>query len=273
MVRSEYYRMSELSTTAIQDNLPTKIFGRQVHYYPQIDSTNNRLKQLADQGIAEGVLLLADEQLSGRGRFERTWYAPPGSSLLTSLLFRPAFLSPIQAQQLTMICALAMVEAILDQTGLAVGLKWPNDLVYHGRKLAGILTELGFVGHRLEWAVVGLGLNVNFDFSTLAEAKMLQQTATSLQSILGRPISRLALLRAYLVQVEQRYLALRAGQSPFADWVQKLETLGKMVTVSDLETTFSGLAESVTETGTLQVRLADGGLVSVMAGDVTLKAG
>jgi BirA family biotin operon repressor/biotin-[acetyl-CoA-carboxylase] ligase len=267
--------MIELSADTIRQGLPTRVFGQTVYYYPQIGSTNTALKQLADAGAPEGTLLLADEQLAGRGRFERRWHAPAGSSLLTSLLFRPTFLAPDQAQHLTMLCALGAVEAIAAQTGLQIGLKWPNDLVYGGRKLAGILTELSFAGDQLAWGVVGLGLNVNLDFEAIAGLATpgnppLSATATSLQTVLGQPVSRLALLCAYLVQVEERYDALRAGESPRAAWAERLITLGREVTVSGSGVAFHGLAEAVDDVGALLVRRPDGRLERVLAGEVTL---
>lgn len=260
----------ELSPEAIRRGLSTRVVGRQVRYEASIGSTNTELKRLADAGAPEGLLLVTDEQTAGRGRFERSWYAPAGSCLLTSLLFRPTFLPPQRSQQLTMICALAAVEAVAAETGLAVGIKWPNDLVYEGRKLAGLLTESSFSGATLDWVVVGLGLNVNLDFAASAEPG-LAGTATSLQMILGRPVSRPALLRGYLTWVDRYYETLRGGWSPQAAWAERLVTLGREVVVSNGEQVIEGLAEAVDEDGALLVRRPDGGLERCLAGDVTLK--
>jgi BirA family biotin operon repressor/biotin-[acetyl-CoA-carboxylase] ligase len=261
----------DLSVETIQANLPTQVFGRAAHFYRQIGSTNAELKRLADQGAPEGALLLADEQLAGRGRFDRAWYAPPGSSLLTSLLFRPQFLPPSLAQQLTMLCSLAMAGAIEAETGLSIGLKWPNDLVFGNRKLAGVLTEVSLVGDRLDWAVVGVGLNVNLDFSNSSAQVTPVEGATSLQMIVGRPVSRLNLLRAYLAGVERQYEALRGGDSPHQAWAARLVTLGQPVTVSAPGLTFEGIAERVSEDGSLWVRRDNGRLEPVSAGEVTLR--
>jgi BirA family biotin operon repressor/biotin-[acetyl-CoA-carboxylase] ligase len=261
--------MSSLSVEDIQKNLPTHTVGQTIIYYEWVDSTNTELKQMASVGAPEGTLLVADEQLAGRGRFERRWHAPPESSILASLLFRPAFLPPRQGQHLTMICALAAVEAIEAQVGVLVGVKWPNDLVYEGRKLAGLLTEVSLVEDKLDWVVVGMGLNVNFDFSSYVEAdSALAQTATSLQMILGRAIPRIPLLQTYLVEVEKRYQALKAGQSPGREWAEKLTMLGQKVTVSGPQSSLYGLAEGVDEDGALLLRLPDGRLERILAGDV-----
>ena len=134
-----------LSTEAIRKGLTTRYVGHTIYYWPTIGSTNDELKRLAqEEGAPEGTLAIADDQSAGRGRLDRKWMAPAGSSLLMSLLFRPAFLDPAHAQQLTMICSLAAADAVAQVTGLQPDLKWPNDLLWQGKKLAGVLTELGF---------------------------------------------------------------------------------------------------------------------------------
>lgn len=250
----------------IAAQLPTKIFGKNTVYFKQITSTNDYLKKILTDNTPEGTLVLTEEQTAGRGRFDRTWVAPPRSSLLTSLLFRPDFLPPAQAQLLTMLCSLAVADAIAEQTGIAVGLKWPNDVVFGGRKLAGILTELGIVGEQLDWVIVGMGLNVNIDFAAAEPA--LAKTATSLQMIAGRAIPRGGLLPAYLMQVEKRYDALRRGESPLAEWRSRLETLGKPVRVNTPQGMVSGVAEDVSDSGALLLRREDGRLEEILAGDV-----
>ncbi len=267
--------MDNLSTAAIQRGLTTCIFGHPTHYYQQIDSTNTALKVLANEGAPEGTLAIANKQTAGRGRFKRRWRAPAESSLLTSLLFRPVFLPPARAQTLMMLCSLAAADAIKTETGIAVGVKWPNDLVYNGRKLAGLLSEMSFDGKTLEWVVVGMGMNVNLDFSAFKKPDPdsglpLARTATSLQMIVKRPVSRLSLLQAYLKAVEGRYNALRAGQSPHPEWRAKLTTLGQEITVSGAGSMLRGLAEDVDENGALLLRLADGQLEQILAGDVAV---
>jgi BirA family biotin operon repressor/biotin-[acetyl-CoA-carboxylase] ligase len=197
-----------LSPDSIRAGLATRFVGRTVHYWPAVGSTNDELKRLAEAGAPEGTLAIADEQTAGRGRLRgRTWVAPAGSSLLMSLLFRPAWLAPAQAQQITMLCALAAADAVAQLTGLQPGLKWPNDLLLDGKKLAGVLTELGFVGDKLAWAVVGVGLNINADFAgqpelpALGPQAQVAATAISLSMALRRPVSRLRLLHAYLASV------------------------------------------------------------------------
>lgn len=268
--------VSDLSGESIRAGLQTSVFGRVVYYWPAIASTNDELKRLADQGAPEGALAITDHQLAGRGRLQRTWIASAGSSLLTSLLFRPSFLSLSQASQLTMLCSLAMADAVDGVAGLQPALKWPNDLLLGSKKLAGVLTELGIgqgsaAGAALEWVVVGVGLNVNLDFA--AQVPELAETAVSLATALGRPVPRLPLLQTYLVNVEARYEALRAGHSPLSEWTARLATLGQAMTIHAPDGVYEGLAESVDETGALLLRLADGRSVRILTGDVVLQPG
>jgi BirA family biotin operon repressor/biotin-[acetyl-CoA-carboxylase] ligase len=168
-----------------------------------------------------------------------------------------------------MICGLAAANAVKSETGLDLDIKWPNDLLCSGAKVAGILTELALTEDRIDFAVVGLGLNVNLEPSELG--KDLQMPATSLSHELGRTVPRLPLLWAYLRQVEARYLALRTGLSPVAEWADRLATLRQQVKVSGLDVALEGQAESVDGEGALLVRTADGDLHRVVAGDVTLR--
>ncbi len=259
----------DLSAEMIATALRTHWVGRPTIFRKMTGSTNDDLKQLAAQGATEGTLVVADAQLCGRGRMGRKWVAPAQSSLLFSLLFRPTFLLSDRAQWVTMACALAVAEAVHEVTSLRPDLKWPNDVQLYGRKLAGILTELEISeGNEIAWLVVGVGLNVNIEFSQLPELK---DIAISLSEAIAHPIARLPLLISLLSHVERRYEALRAGYSPVSEWAEHLLPLGQEVTVVALDDTFSGFAESVDETGALFLRLSDGRIVRVLAGDVTLR--
>lgn len=280
--------MSQLSGDLIRHKLPTFTFGQNVIYVSQTGSTNTELKRYARQGAPEGMLYITDEQLVGRGRLSRSWVAPPESSLLMSVLFRPTFLEATQTQQLTMLCCLAMVDAITKHTGLEPLVKWPNDIIWTDRKkLAGMLTEAEFEHNRISWVVVGMGVNVNLDFSqyTTTEPDRPQQpgsghpplanTATSLSMILGRDTDslRLPLVQSYLRHIEQRYEALQHGVSPHFEWQRKLADIGKDVTVTQADGSrqYRGTITGVSENGALRLRQADGSIIPVLAGDVTLR--
>ena len=194
--------MSDLSAEAIAAALTTRRLGRPVLYFRRTGSTNDVAHERAAAGTAEGLLVIADEQTAGRGRLDRRWWAPPGSSLLMSLLLRPS-LPPSQVGQLTMCLGLAAVEAIEAVTGLRPALKWPNDLLLNGRKLGGMLSELRLDGEQVAYAVLGLGINVNVNFDdgrwmmddgrwsmVNGRSSGLADTAMSLSMVLGHPVDR-----------------------------------------------------------------------------------
>jgi BirA family biotin operon repressor/biotin-[acetyl-CoA-carboxylase] ligase len=256
-----------LTLPAIRARLATHIVGRNLELHESIGSTNTRALELARAGAPEGTLVLAEGQTQGRGRLGRRWHAPPGSSLLMSLLLRPPLLLR-QAPRATMICSLAAVEAIGQVCGLVARVKWPNDIVLGERKLGGILTELGARGEQLDYVIVGLGLNVNLDLSSLPE---LMAPATSLSIEAGRPVSRLELLLALLRGIEVRYERMAQGWSPHGEWREHLATLGQEVCVGTAAEVIEGRAEDVDEDGALLVRTHDGRLLHILAGDVTLR--
>ncbi len=263
--------MERLSVEAIEKGLTTAFMGRRVIHYRSIGSTNDVARELAAQGAPQGTLVIAEEQTAGKGRLGRRWLAPPGTSLLISLLFRPHFLAPYQAQRLTMICSLAVVDAVHKVTGLLAAIKWPNDIVVQGKKAGGILTELGATGDRLDYAVVGLGLNVNLDFGAVEAVGELVATATSLSQELGQEVSRLALLWRILENVEGRYQRLEAGELPQDEWASHLVTLHNHIIVDTPQGVVEGWAEGVDADGALILRTRCGERQRVLAGDVTLR--
>ncbi len=251
---------------------------RQIEYLPSVGSTNDLAKQLGALGAPEATLVVADEQTAGRGRLGRAWWTPPGSALALSLLLRPQF-HPTLAHRLTMLAGLAAAEAIEHVTGLHVGLKWPNYIVIEKSssvvglsssilKLGGILTETSISGQDMEFAVIGLGLNVNVDFGGWDDLP----EATSLMNELGRKADRLDILGAWIERWAARYLTLDHDDQLRADWSARLVTLGREVVARNGGNSITGWAEGVSESGALLIRQADGTLASVEAADVTLRA-
>ncbi len=274
--------MSDLSAESITSALTTRRLGRPTLYFPRIGSTNDIAQQAAAQGAPEGLLVVADEQAAGRGRLDRTWWAPPGASVLMSLLLRPPLLAH-QAGQLAMCLGLAAVEGIETVAGIRPALKWPNDVVWRGRKLGGMLSELHATGERLDYAVLGLGLNVNTVFGApdCAEAatalpaaqpcpQELATTAVSLRMATGRPVDRAALVVALLERCETWYERLLSGESLHEAWAARLDTVGRQVVVTLPTGTLTGAAVGVTPEGALIVRAPSGRDAVVWAGDVTL---
>jgi BirA family biotin operon repressor/biotin-[acetyl-CoA-carboxylase] ligase len=233
-------------------------------------------KELASQGAPQGTVVVADEQTAGRGRLNRRWIAPPGTSLLCSILFRPNLL-PSQVNRLTMLCSMAAADAVEEVARLPVGVKWPNDLIVRSqvanrrsqdwRKLAGILTETGLIGDDLAFAIVGIGINVNVPPEALPG---LAPQATSILAETGREIDRAELLAALLQHVEMRYQRLKTGENPGQEWGSRLITLGQRVKVITPEDVLNGMAEAVDEDGALLLRTDDGSVQRLLAGDVTL---
>jgi BirA family biotin operon repressor/biotin-[acetyl-CoA-carboxylase] ligase len=246
-----------------RESLGTRLLGRRVVYRVSVASTNTLARELAEQGAPEGTLVIAEEQTAGRGRLGRRWLAPRGSSVLISLIFRPQ-LPPAKAPQLVMLCGLAVRQAIREMTGLPAQLKWPNDVLIGRRKVGGILAETSSLGHSLQYAVVGIGLNVNLD----PQALPAHFGATSIAHELGRPLTRLPLLHSVLRHSEERYLDLHAGVSPVGDWSAALQTLGCRVRLNTSQGYWEGLAEAVDEEGALLLRLDDGRTRRVLAGEI-----
>lgn len=260
--------LEESSPENIKSGLGTAFVGQNVLYYPTIGSTNDVAKEAARRGAPEGTLVIAEEQTAGKGRLGRRWLASPGTSLLMSLLFYPD-LAPSQAQRLTMLCSLAVVEGVRIVTGLRLQLKWPNDILINYKKVGGILTETGVTGGHLDYVIVGIGLNVNLEVSRIPE---IAATATSLEQELGRKVPRLRLLQETLKKIEGRYQRLKAGESPHEEWASNLVTLGRRVQVTSPAGQEEGWAEGVDEDGALILRRGDGSTVLIAAGDVTLRA-
>lgn len=250
--------------------LGTAIVGRAVRFLPSVGSTNDVLKDAARAGAAEGLVIVADEQVAGRGRRGRRWSAPAGTSLLVSILLRPSWLPARDGFLLTILAAVAAAEA-LETSGVTIDLKWPNDLQIGGRKLGGILVETEIVDSRLSWAIIGCGININWNLNTIPE---LAASATSLSTERGHTIPRRPPLQALLTHLDQRYAALRRGarSALFAAWRGRLCTLGQAIRAETPQGTILGLAVDVTPQGALVIRDDQGQQHVVTAGDVSIRA-
>lgn len=248
----------------IRSGQEATILGREIYAYETIPSTNQVALNLGEKGAPDGTLVIADFQSAGRGRYGRTWVAPAGSSLLFSLLLRPP-LPPSHCFLVMMAAGLGVAEGIGRTTGLAARLKWPNDVLIAGRKVCGLLLESRILGEHLEFAVVGVGVNVNVEVGGVGG---IPAEATSLQEMLGRQVARLALLRAILGSAERRYLDLQRGRSLLVEWSALLDTIGRPVRIRIGNRQEEGVAEGVTEAGALRVRRGDGRVIEVSAGEV-----
>jgi BirA family transcriptional regulator, biotin operon repressor / biotin---[acetyl-CoA-carboxylase] ligase len=277
-----------LDAQTILAGLKTRWLGREVHYYPVIGSMNDEARRLAAQGALDGTLVIADEQTAGRGRMSRRWIAAPGSSLLFTLLLRPT-LAAAQVGRLTMLCGLAAADACRDVAGVEPSLKWPNDLLLNDRKVAGILTEMASVGERVDFLIVGMGINVSghpADLLTRCEAgpfsmsaalaqdatlSELGTQATSLEAEAGWRVSRRRLLCRFLELLEGRYKRLLAGESPYQEWSKRLGILGRPAKIVTAFEELRGRVLGVDPDGALVVERSNGEVVHVLAGDLSLE--
>jgi BirA family biotin operon repressor/biotin-[acetyl-CoA-carboxylase] ligase len=255
---------ASLSPEAITQDLETRFIGRRVIYYPSVTSTNELAKEEARRGAEGGTVVIAGEQTGGRGRLRRTWLSPEGSIALSLVLY-PAV---AQLPSLIMVASLAVARSIEAVTGLKPRLKWPNDVLVNDRKVSGILVESEVWGSSVDYAVIGIGVNVNFRVADFPE---IPPTATSLSDELGRRVSLPGLARRLLVELEGCYLALLAGASFYEEWRDSLVTLGKEVVVESGGATQVGIAQSVARDGSLLLRHPDGSLSRIVAGEVTLR--
>ncbi|HHY59800.1 MAG TPA: biotin--[acetyl-CoA-carboxylase] ligase, partial [Clostridia bacterium] len=223
----------------------------------------------AEAGVPEGLLVIAEHQTRGKGRLGRFWFSPPRAGIYASLLLRPA-LRPEQAPGFTLLAAVALARALWQVTGLKAGIKWPNDLLLEGKKFSGILTEMKGELDRIHYLVIGTGINVNTDPGLFPPE--FRERATSLKAVLGKEVSRVELLAAYLQAFAGEYeIYLQHGLAPILkDWKEWNVTLGRWVTVELGSTVFEGLAVDLDDNGALLVRDERGELRTLQSGEVTL---
>lgn len=254
----------------IRDTASTKVLGqKEIHYFTELDSTNNEAKKQANLGCLEGTIVLSEEQNNGRGRLARGWFSPANKGIWLSIVLRPPF-NPCDAPKCTLMAAVAVTKAIRSVTEVKCGIKWPNDILYEGKKIVGILTEMSAEIDAINHVVIGMGINVN-----IAEHEFtndLQDIATSLSIITGQNVSRLLLLNAVLLELEQAYeQVVRQGFSVMLDeWRELSVTLGKQVNVVGSGREFSGMAMDIDDDGALLVQ-TDTCLERVLAGDVSIR--
>ena len=280
----------------LREGLYTRVVGRRIVYFQRLSSTMNEAARQAQEGAEDGTVILAEEQTAGRGRFQREWVSQAGN-LYLSIVLRPS----LQAlQYLSIISGVAVVRAIRKTTGMKSTIKWPNDVRIRGKKVCGILVENALQDNSVQYSIVGIGVNVALDPSTVDE---LADIATSLNVEVGEAVDREALLRNLLQEMDSLYQPLRQVQSspnnppispltkgglqgsydfPYKggtkrgaeiveEWRGLLETLGMQVEVRWQDDVYTGYAEDVDEVGNLLLRLSDGSLATLPVGEVSLQ--
>jgi BirA family biotin operon repressor/biotin-[acetyl-CoA-carboxylase] ligase len=253
----------------LKKRLAHSLFSSSIHYHPSIDSTNALAKRLADQEAPEGTLVITEEQTAGRGRRGKSWVSPAGANLLFSVLLRP----PMEGDRvfvLTMVLALAGVKALSRVAGVRAMIKWPNDLYVGTKKLAGILTEFSVKGKKVDWVVLGMGMNVGWHPEAPEGSGA---PATSLLEELGQEVSRNDLLLEILKGFEGLYKDVVRGsmKALYEEWNQNCLVLGKAVVIeSDLER-MEGRALRIDDCGALIIEDAAGNERKILTGDVSLR--
>lgn len=269
------YRLVDEPDALLADDLlarlgKTNVIGRDIQVFQETASTNDVAEKIARDGVREGVVVFAESQTRGRGRLGRAWMSPARRGLWFSVLLRPQ-LRPQETTQLTVISATALRRAIRTVTGLAADIKWPNDLQFGGKKVAGILTEMSAELDRVRHVILGIGVDVNL---TAAEFPAeLRKVATSLRIETGREVSRAELAAETLRELDRDYARICARKfAEVADeWESACVTIGKNVIVHIGDRKIRGRAESLDDDGALLVRTEHGRLERVIGGDVILE--
>ena len=272
--------ITDLSARAIKFGLGTTVMGCGVRSFAKTGSTMDVARRMAEAGCAEGTLIVADTQTSGRGRFNRPWASPAGTNLTFSLVLRP---SPELLRDMNMAATVALVRCIGAMTKLKPTVKWPNDVRIGGKKVCGVLVE-GHLAARPQkgtgdssYVILGVGLNVNYDPSPVLEPR---SEATSLASEFGREVSRVDVLRAFLRTFDALYRTLDTGDSLYQEWRSCLDTLDQHVRVrfgdsdgSESDIVEEGVASDVDRNGDLILLRANGSTIALNAGEITFQAG
>jgi len=253
-----------MTSDEIKADLNTKIIGQKVVFYTETTSTNDIALELAGKGADEGTLVIADSQTMGKGRRNRKWLAPAGTSILASLILCP-LIELSQINKIVLITAISIVYAIRNVTHLPALIKWPNDVVINSKKIAGILAETKTEKNSVSYIVVGFGINVNVPKISFPEE--IADIATSLSIESGCEISRIYLLQEILRQIESRYLKLD-NDSFLDEWKNLSATIGRQVQIEYPDSIKTGLALDIDENGALTIKLNTGEIQRIVNDDI-----
>ncbi|WP_010501030.1 biotin--[acetyl-CoA-carboxylase] ligase [Paenibacillus elgii] len=258
-----------LDMSRLQLKLETERFGRYVKYYDQVESTQIVAARCVADGAEEGTLILTEEQIAGKGRMGRKWHSPVGKGIWMSLILKPVWIPLLFTPQLTLLVAVALCRAIRSTTGVEAGIKWPNDLLVGGKKVAGILLESSAEDERLQHVIAGVGISVNLQSDDFPPE--LRDTATSLAIEAGRQVDRIEVLSRFLLEWEQLYGLYRLeGFAPIKLlWEALTVSLHRNIRCRTPQGELEGFAEGIDEHGALQLRLADGTVKKLYSADIS----
>ena len=267
---SKGYRLSagpdRLFSEEIQDGLKTAIVGSEIVYFAETDSTNHRAALLAEGGARDGTVIVAEAQSAGKGRLGRRWTSPAGVNLYLSIILRPA-IAPRAAPLLTFLSSLATARTIELETGLRPTVKWPNDVLLGGCKVAGLLNEMNAETERVNYVILGIGVNLNMTQEQFPDD--LRYPATSLALALQHPVDRVRFCRRLLSEIDSLYRNYPAGQDTIlAGWLAYFDLQGKKVTVEEPSRSIVGTVTGIAADGALLLSLENGDSERILAGDV-----
>jgi BirA family biotin operon repressor/biotin-[acetyl-CoA-carboxylase] ligase len=260
-----------ITADEIRQGLCANVFGRKnIICLKETDSTNTRAKELAAQGAPEGTLIIAEKQTKGRGRRGRNWFSPPRGGIYFSLILRPA-ISPGESPRITLMTAVVLAETLISMMKLKLRIKWPNDILVNGKKLAGILTEISTEMDAVNYIVVGLGMNVNIQFENFPSE--IKKKATSILIETGKQFPRVRFIQHYLKLYEKYYDMFKKNDfEPIMNrWRELADIIGKQIRVDVIGKTHTGKVIDVDDDdGVLILKDNQGRLQRIFSGDVTL---
>lgn len=274
-VRKKGYRIIGVPEKIVSDKilfgLNTSFVGKNIHFKESVDSTQTIAQKLALEGAKEGTLVLAEEQVGGRGRLARSWHSPKYKGIWMSLILRPN-IPMMKAPQLTLLTAVAVVQAIQQITGVEAHIKWPNDLLVNRKKMTGILTEVQADSDRIHSLIIGIGINVNQQIEDYPLP--LQESATSLYMETNKIWDRSLIIQEIMQQVEKLYLLyLEKGFYPIKLlWESYSISIGTTVTANTINGSIKGFAKGITDDGVLMLEDEHGEMHSIYSADILLES-
>ena len=245
--------------------LKTKYIGKKFLYFDEVNSTNEKANELAVD-VEEGTVIIAEKQKKGIGRFGREWFSPKGG-VYVSVVLKPK-ISPIDASKMTLIAGIAVAK-VIRKLGLDAKLKWPNDILIHGKKVGGILTSISTKEYKIDYVIVGIGINANVDLSMFP--KEVQEGATSLKGELKTEVSTEKIIEDVLYEIEMNYEIFKFKKGNFTyllnEWKRLSDTIGKKVKIKMQTEVIEGEAVGINRDGALILKLEDGSLKNIIAGE------
>jgi BirA family biotin operon repressor/biotin-[acetyl-CoA-carboxylase] ligase len=256
--------MTNLVTQILRQGLYSRVIARDIRFYSETESTMDEARLLAMGKVQEGMLIVAESQTKGRGRFARSWISSPGNLYFSTVLYPPIEALPF----ISIMAGVAVARAIEKSTNLKTTVKWPNDIIVNGKKVGGVLTECVVQGNEVSYLIIGIGVNIALD-QTVFQGPLEGGTSLNIQS--GAEVDRCLLARRLIHDLDYMYSELVKGNGPISEWQEMIDTVGKEIEVVVGEERLFGTAESLDAYCNLVLRLPNGDVRILSEGDVTLR--